>query len=307
MDQTIWTTRELYTAGWTKRAVAAAVEKKELFRVGRGFYTTEDDPDTVLKALVVAHPGIVFTGRTAAYVYRSLPLRWPVEAEHPSKRHTDRLITIRRRARQKTTVVNGVEVITAAKTAASLVAEDADAAVRVLEWGYTGIKGTARFREELAELSREERKRLRSVAAGAVLGTASDLEKKAVRLIRDALKPELESGRITLETNGMVRGYCFDIVIREARVLIEIDSWTYHGEGRARKSTFVRDRHKGNQAARWGWTLLRFADPSIDKEPEYVAVEAADTVRFILEHDRLRREDEALDTDRQMWLWHARL
>lgn len=200
-----------------------------------------------------------------------------------------------------------MEVITAAKTAASLVAEDADVAVRVLEWGYTCIKGTARFREELAGLSREERKRLRPVAAGAVIGTASDLEKKAVRLIRDALKPELESGKITLETNGMVRGYCFDIVIREARVFIEIDSWTYHGEGRARKSTFVRDRHKGNQAARWGWTLLRFADPSIDKEPDYVAAEAADTVRFILEHDRLRREDEALDTDRQMWLWHARL
>lgn len=253
MDRKIWTTAELYADGWTKRAVATAVGKRELFRVARGFYTTIDDPKVVLRALAAAHPGITFTGRTAAFIYRSSPLRWPVEAEHPVLRHTDRLITIRRRSRSETIRCDGVEVSTAAKTAVSLIEEDAAAAVRVLEWGYAGIRGTTRFAEDVAHLSRTERRRLEPVSAAAVIGTASDLEKKTVRLIRKALKSELEAGTVTIETNAMVRGYCFDVVIREARVLVEVDSWTYHGEGRARKSAFVRDRHKGNQATRWGF------------------------------------------------------
>lgn len=125
-----------------------------------------------------------------------------------------------------------------------------------------------------------------------------------MRIIHRALRKEVDAGLVTIETNVTVRGYCFDIMIREVRVLIEIDSYTYHGAGNARRSAFLSGRHKGNRATRFGYRLLRFTGDSVRLAPKYVGAETADTVRFLLEHRRLRREDEAIDTDRQVWLWH---
>jgi hypothetical protein len=52
---------------------------------------------------------------------------------------------------------------------------------------------------------------------------------------------------------------------------------------------------------------LRYSDLSVDKAPEYVATEVADTVRHLLKRlRRNRREDEAIDTDRPMKDWHPR-
>lgn len=305
----VWTTAELEAAGWTRRRISAAVEDRTLWKVAKGRYVTVGEDKVVLKAL--HRPGLTYTGATAAFLYGVMPMAYPAQAVHPTTQFTDRVITIRRRVARKGTTVGGMRVSTPAQTAVDLMKDDedaadaADAAVRVLDVGYNHIKGSTRLAEDMEDLSRSERKALEGIRHRSLLGTASGLEKKALGIIRRALRPELESGEVTVVANAMVRGYCFDVMIKEARVLIEIDSYAYHGEGNARRSSFTNDRCKGNQAARWDWLLLRFACFSINEAPGYVGDEVADTVRFELRRlRRFRREDEAIATDRPMRLWH---
>lgn len=303
----VWTTTQLRSAGWTHRQISTAVKEKRLYRVLNGWYTTGDDAHLVLTAYSRAHPGLVFTGRTAAFLYGVGEIRWPTDAVHPTIARSDPRIRIKRRVPRKTVDRGNFALGTPAQVAASLVDEEEDAAIRVLDIGYAGLNGSTTLAEDLEDLSRTERRRLEEIRQRSVLGTASGLEKKALLLITKALQPELDAGLITIETNMMVRGYCFDIVIREVRLLIEIDSYTYHGEGRARRSSFTNDRCKGNQATRWDYRLLRFTDLSINKAPEYVAGEVADTVRFLLKRlRRFRRECEAIETDRPMKDWHPK-
>ncbi|AGP29775.1 hypothetical protein [Corynebacterium terpenotabidum] len=304
---TIWTTAQLRSAGWTHRQISAAVTAKKLYKVRNGWYSDSDDAHVVLTVYSRASPGLVYTGRTAAFLYGAGQIEWPAEAVHPTISRSDFRIRIRRRVPRKTAGRGSFTLSTPAQVAASLVDDDRATAIRVLETGYAGVNGSRTLAEDLEELSRTEQAQLHTIRHCSVIGTASGLEKKALRLIREALKAELDRGEITIETNVMVRGYCFDIVIREIRLLIEIDSYTYHGEGRARRSSFTNDRCKGNQATRWDYKLLRYSDLSITKAPQYVAEEVADTVRFLLKRlRRRRREDEAIDSDRPMKDWHPR-
>ena len=264
-DRRIWTTADLRAAGLDRRKVAAAVEQGKLHVIRRGLYVTDDDAHLILQALARGYPGITFSGRTAAFVYGALPMTWPATAEHPTNRHSDHLIDIRRRVGRPTRQVGWATVAVPALVALNLPAEDA---VRVLENGYAGFTGTRRLEEDLAQLSERERTLLDPVLRTAVLGTASQLEQTAVTAIRKALAD------------------------------------AHPGEGTAPKSAVVRDPHKRNQATRWGWLLLRYPDHAVKNLPDYVGAEVADTVRFALAHDRMRRDDEALDTDRPVQEWY---
>jgi very-short-patch-repair endonuclease len=303
-DRTIWTTDQLLASGHTHRDIDRAVKRRELFRVTRGIYVSANESTAVLQALKKAYPGITFTGRTAAHLYGALPMEWPATAAHPTSRSAASCLELRRRVERPTREVNRLKADLPAKIAVDLLATDEPAATRVLERGYQGFKGTRRLEEDLAQLTRRERSALKPLLRKVVLGTASQLEGKAVRIIRRALATEVEKGLVTIETNKLFRGYWFDVMIREARVLIEIDGYAFHAAGNARKSAFVRDRHKGNQVTRWNWLLLRYPDHAVKFMPGYVGEEVADTVRFVLEHKRTRNEDEAIDTDRPVQDWY---
>ncbi|MDN5721590.1 MAG: hypothetical protein L0H20_01090, partial [Corynebacterium sp.] len=108
-----------------------------------------------------------------------------------------------------------------------------------------------------------------------------------------------------VQVNEMVLGYRFDIVIPEVKVCIEIDSQTYHAAGKARTSAFLNDRWKGNAAARWGYTLLRYSDVDVNQAMPFLQEQVRDTIEFILEHPRGRaaRRRKIL-TDQEWWLWH---
>ncbi len=303
-DRAIWSSAQLRSDGHTYRDIGRAVTQGELIRVAHGFYVSEDNPKIILMAFARAYPGIIFTGRTAAFLYGALPMEWPATAEHPTSRTAATRLVLRRRTPKPSRQVEWLQVSVPAKVAVDLSASDEGTAVRVLEMGYSGFKGTRRLDEDRAGLTRGERARLAQFLPRAVLGTASDLETTAVKVIRRALAEEVASGAVTVETNKLFRGYWFDVMIREARLLVEIDSYAFHGEGKARRSSFVRDRHKGNQVTRWNWLLLRYADHTVKTVPGYVGAEVADTVRFVLAHDRRRREEEALDTDRPVQDWY---
>lgn len=303
-DRDIWTTAELLANGYTRRDIDRAVSQQELLKVTRGFYVSRDDVKVVLLAFTKAYPGITFTGRTAAFLYGAYPMEWPATAHHPTSRTTAPLLELKRRAQQPVRQIGSAEVSVPAKVAAGLLATDRRTAVRVLELGYTGFKGTRRLEDDLVSLTRSERKLLAGVLTSVVLGTASQLEKTAVTIIRNALAAEIAAGKVTVEANKLLRGYWFDVMIKEVHLVIEIDSWAFHGEGKARRPAFNRDRHKGNQATRWGWMLLRYSDHAVKNMPGYVGAEVADTVRFALSNARFRREDEAIETDRPVQYWY---
>lgn len=269
-DRNIWTTAELRVNGYTRRDIDRAVSHQALFKVTRGFYVSTKDAAVVLLAFTKAYPGITFTSRTAAFLYGAYPMEWPATAHHPSSRTTTPLLELKRRAQQPVQQNGGIRMSVPAKVAAGLLATDRRTAVRVLERGYAGFKGTRRLEEDLVGLTRAERRLLATVLPTVILGTASQLEKTAVTIIRNALAEEIAAGRVTVEANKLFRGYWFDVMIKEARLVIEIDSWAFHGEGKARRSAFNRDRHKGNQATRWGWMLLRYSDHAVKNMPGYV-------------------------------------
>ena len=290
---------DLIASGLTRRQIDDAVAAGELFRIDRGLYTTEVPNDLLmLQALAVRHTDVVFTGRTAAYLLGGRTLDWPATGDRPRNRsaHGGALLTVRRRDVKRTFSVDGVRTTTPVQTAVDINAG------WLLERHYKGLTGTERLDADLDALSPTDRRAAAPLIADAVIGTASGLEKIALRHIRTALKAEIDAGDITVTTNVLVRGYRFDVVIEEARVLIEIDSYSYHGEGQAEGSAFERDRRKGNQATRWGYLLLRYTDVMVTHESAYMADEVVDTVRFALKKlRRLRREDEAISWDTPPW------
>lgn len=110
----------------------------------------------------------------------------------------------------------------------------------------------------------------------------------------------------------MVQGYRFDIVIPEAGVLIEIDSYAYHGEGGefTTEDSHLKGRWKRNAAARFGWTLLSYTDRCIDFTLTYTLAEIVDTVRYNLAYPRTRRkrtDEDRIRTDSPVQTWNPLL
>jgi very-short-patch-repair endonuclease len=92
--------------------------------------------------------------------------------------------------------------------------------------------------------------------------TRSDLERKFFRLLR-------AHGLPLPEPNQVVGPYEIDILWREERLCVEIDSYAYHAD----RQTFVSDRARDRDLRRRGYTPMRFADEEVDERPK-VIVEA---------------------------------
>ncbi len=95
------------------------------------------------------------------------------------------------------------------------------------------------------------------------------------------LRSELESAFRTLcqsaglplpETNVRIRSWEVDAVWRDLGVVVELDSWRYHGG----KWSFYRDRDKGLALNRAGFQLIRVTWPQIKhREDDVVQTLAA--------------------------------
>lgn len=302
-----WTTRDLRAVGKTHNDIAGAVRRGEIFRITRDLYSTEEPDDLVkLKALSWARPEMVYTGDTAAFLHGLAPMRWPAHGRVPRTRSRDggELLTLTGAVTRRTCRRWGVTTLTPLETAATAGSVALPARRALLERAYSGVKGNDRLAADIAALPPSVRAKATTLTDGLITGTASELELKAVRAIVAAL----DGLDVEVQVNGMIRGYRFDIVIPEARVSIEIDSHRYHSALRARQEDFIKDRWKGNAAVRWGWTLLRYPDASIDHALDEVTEEVRDTVVFNLDNPRTRKiRQHELPTDREVWLWHPLL
>ena len=67
--------------------------------------------------------------------------------------------------------------------------------------------------------------------------------------------------------NARVEGMEVDCVWPQARLVIELDSWHWHGNRRA----FRGDRTKSRRLTLLGWTVVRITDDELDDDPAAVA------------------------------------
>lgn len=307
----IWLIEDLRALGKSDSQISYAVRVGKMHRVEQGVYTTEiPDGLLTLQALSKARPGLIYSGRTAAFLYGVGPLEWPAEGRVPRNlsRYGGELLRLRSYAQRLARQVQGVQVETPIQLAAELsgIGVPKRQIRRFLQQQYGGVMGNDRLAVELAGM-RYGRADAEALLDGLPTGTASGLELRAVQAIMAAL----EGIPVTVTTNRRIRGYRFDVVIEEARVLVEIDSYAFHAGELGEKSAeegFIRDRWKGNMATRWGWFLLRYSDDCVNHARDEMAQEVADTVRFLLANRwRRRRDEEALLTDQPVWRWHPLL
>lgn len=297
--QNIWTTAELLK-GKTRSELRTAVRSGELFHVARGIYSdTEPSTDLVLKALSKIR-GLVYTGWTAVDLYRGREIRWPVQARHDggSRRTSEATILAgvpgRLRSKKGISLVSPLQAVFDTKGADEELRE-------CLADLYSGLRVGEVIERDFGALVTGKAKARRLLTRAAV-GTASTLERKAFAIVREALA-DLP---VTVLANQMVGDYCFDLVIPEAKVAIEIDSYTYHAPGGSgsTKAGFLKDTWKRNDLIMLGWVGQSFTGDCITLEPERVKRRVREVVV-----PRISRKNVQVPgpLDDAVWLWHALL
>jgi very-short-patch-repair endonuclease len=317
-DNTLWTTAELRRLGKTARQIAAAVKDGTIRPVIRGVYCTDvASPSTAITrrgriqpATGPATPTRPHRGHRPPACYGMVEMSpGPARPGHPSPGTT---------ASRQHPAPPACRASAGARAAPQLqpARRPGDHAVPQAGRRPTrdprtrGVKGNDALAEDLTALPPRHRGAAARLLDGLVTGTASKLELRAVHHLLRAL----DGVDVTVKINHKVEGYRFDIVIEEADVLVEIDSYAFHGAGGEKMSeeTFQTDRWKGNTAVRAGRTLLRYSDSCVNFLGPTVAEQIADTVRYNLpghrrSQFRRRRLGEFLTSDLPAWLWHPLL
>ena len=90
--------------------------------------------------------------------------------------------------------------------------------------------------------------------------TRSDLERHFLRICR-------QHGIPKPEVNVHIGPYTVDFLWREARLVVEVDSYRYHGNRRNFRTDRARDRYLSGR----GISVMRCADEELDAEPAGVA------------------------------------
>lgn len=304
-DEWVWRTRGLLARGMTRHDIDRAVAKGSLFRAFHGVYTSREPTDEELLGIFSALRGdLVYTGQTAGFVYGITPLEWPASAHvrRGSSHDGGERFSVSEGTTRRTRTVRGIPVTTPLDTAVALGLPD-NTLREFLTDQYRGVKGNDVLAEDLAALPPRCRRRAGELLKGLVTGTASSYELKLATAVTSALA----GIDVRVEINGVVDGYRFDLVIDEADVLVEVDSFAFHGGAATTQDSQIKECWKRNAAARSGRALLCYTGRCVDYAMDQVVEEVVDTVTYNLRHRRTRRKRTAEDripTDAEVWSWH---
>lgn len=281
----------------TAKRIRAAVRKGDLFRLAQGIYCDEEPDDRTALAALHEIRGLVYTGSTAMSLYLDLPIRWPVEARCAGQARRSDLYSLRRGVPERIRKAGGIALVSPLQ--AALDAELPDADLRdFLADAYHSIGAENALEQDLSALVKG-RKQALVLLEGTPIGAMSKLERRAFEIVSEALA-DLP---VTVLVNRMVGNYCYDLVIPEAQVAVEIDSFRYHaaeGEG-VTLGSFVKERWKDNEISHHGWVLQHYTDACIRRAADRVA---RDIRRAVL--PRINRQAPAIpesDEDAVM-RWH---
>jgi very-short-patch-repair endonuclease len=249
------TTAQLRAAGLTSAAVSQRVGTKRLHRVHRGVYTvgypTERLEARWLAAVLACGPSAVLSHRSAAALWNLLrPMNGPVDVSVPSQngRRARRGIRVHRRrslSPQAVTVRDLIPVTTPWQTI-----ED--------------LRGVVSPGLQRRALRQAEVQRYALGPANRGDRTRSDLERRFLRLCR-------RNGIPTPLVNVKIGRWTVDFLWPEQRVVVETDSWRFHGGSVA----FEDDRARDLDLRLRGYSVRRFTERQIRGQEAVVAGDLA--------------------------------
>lgn len=294
--QTVFRTTDDLLTAMSRKQLRTAVRHGQIFPLARGIYSTVPPTDELRLRALHEIRGLVYTGSTAIDLYSGRSVTWPVEARHTGPGRKTAEAHIRSGVPERLRTGNGLSLVSPLQAVTD--AASPDEHVAFLTEAYRGIGAHEALERDLAALV-TGRKQARELLAVTPTGTMSGLEQDAFRIIVAALA-DLP---VTVLTNRMVGNYCYDLVVPEAKVAVEIDSFTYHalgGQGTTERS-FVKQAWKDNEARHLGWVVQHYTEFCIRQAADRVA---ADIRRCVL--PRICRVGVSLPDAEQdaVFIWH---
>ena len=264
---------DLIAAGVSRREIGVRLRRKRLIPVHRGVYLVghDDPPQFALEyaALKFGGPTATLSDITAAVLYRSLPPQVDptIHLSLPAKRASPTGIRFHTRnlpPDEVTTIHGDLQITTPARTLL-----DCAHHPHIEQMTADMIRRRLVSLQQLTLLlqcHKGERNtaRLKRILDQGPLWTASEFERRFIDLVRRAQLPLPESNLLMGRTKP-------DLVWREQRVLVELDSRSIHGDWIAARTDRSKDRSRTLQ----GWTCLRYTPEDLRDRPFQVIAEIA--------------------------------
>jgi very-short-patch-repair endonuclease/predicted transcriptional regulator of viral defense system len=273
---------QLLAAGVSDRMIRTRVDAGRLLARLRGVYAVGHAAAGELtreaEALLACAQPAVLSHSSAVALWQLLPSqtnpRAPVEltvsTRHPPRHpgvHAHRTSTL---ARQDTRIERGLPVTSPARTFIDIAGNRTGYELeRALDDALQ--RNLVRLPQLKDTLARNPNRKgaglLRAILADRETGSGlsrSDMELILKRLLRAADIPDPD-------LNANFGRYQPDMVWWQQRLIVEIDSWRWHGNRRS----FETDRKRDATLTTQGWTILRFTARQIENEPYLVIARIA--------------------------------
>jgi very-short-patch-repair endonuclease/predicted transcriptional regulator of viral defense system len=260
------TSAQMVAAGWSKDQILGRARTGWLRSVHRGVYLVGplETPHTAPMAATLATGGVI-SHYPAAVLWDWRPPR--EEAVHVTLAtggHNRPGITVHRATLHPADISrrHGIPTASAARTLLDIAATEPTAELeRALN--EAGLQRRVSPRSVNEQFSRYPRHRgtaaLRRLLDSEPALTRSDAEILARDLIRRAHLPQPES-------NVRIEGHEVDLVWRDHRLVVEIDSWAFH----SMRSSFEGARRRDQRLVGAGWRVVRLTGRQLLFEPERV-------------------------------------
>jgi very-short-patch-repair endonuclease len=268
---------QLLRMGFPPRAIDHRIATGRLHRVHHGVYAVGHLRLTLrghfMAAVLSCGPGAALSHRSGARLENLLPDSRPViDVTVPRRsgrsRGKVRVHQTRHLHPDDVTVVHGIPVTSVARTLLDLAAtEKPDRLGRAIEQAEKLKLLDARAIDKALERNphHKGRKPLSDALTDVfqtVQGTRRELERRFQRLVRDANLPRPE-------VNTTVEGIEVDVVWREQKLVVELDSREFHLTRRA----FEADRERDARLQVAGYRVIRITWRRLAKEPEAIVGE----------------------------------
>lgn len=272
------TRAELSAARVTPAEIAARVRTGALLREHRGVYRVghraPNREATYLAAVRACGDGALLSGRAAAHLHGLLRGAPPLpEVTTPTERRVPGVVTRRARRGERAApldalVVHGIPVTSVPRTLVDLAAALPQAAL-ARACHEAGVLHRTTPAEVEAVLVRRPSSpgaaKLRAIIHGDVRVTASVLERRFLRLLRDAGLP-------LPQTNRLAGGRRVDCRWPEARLTVELDGYRFH----ASRHAWEQDRRRERAAHARGDAHRRYTYADVVEDPRAMMRELRD-------------------------------
>jgi very-short-patch-repair endonuclease len=262
---------QLQAAGISDQMIRTRLDRRQLYRVRRGAYSVTKRPTELglfIAAVLACGTHALLSHRSAGALWDLLRDRDPIDVLLPCRARSQAGLKVRTTRSLHPADVASHQDIPCTSVARTIVDLGGvlrrDELSRVLERSMVlrlfdrhaieaaldrgnGRGGTGTLRRLLGRLDDE------------VPLTRSELERRFLQLVRDALLP-------TPITNGQVNGYEVDFHWPDAKLIVETDGHATH----ATPFAFHRDRDRDLDLRLAGWEVMRITWRQLRDEPERI-------------------------------------